>query len=47
MEFFYLCLMNVGLERGCRVWRGPLDGIGEEFDSLLYVFSSFEGDVKG
>jgi hypothetical protein len=38
-------------KRGCRVWRGgptsPLDGIGEELDSLLYVFSSFEGDVEG
>jgi hypothetical protein len=45
------CRAAMSVERGCRVRRGgptsPLDGIGEEQDSLFNVFSSFEGDVEG
>jgi hypothetical protein len=48
---FYECRAVMGVERGCRVWRGgptgPFDGISEEHDSIFNVFSSFEGDVEG
>jgi hypothetical protein len=45
------CRTVMSVKRGCRVWRGgptgPLNGIGEELDSLFNVLSSSEGDIKG